>query len=147
MVDVWLPYGKTEVCARIPTRSFLGSIEPKEKVGVAESRAEIKRALDQPIGTKRLREIAKAGDRVAIVVDDSTRATPSYLMISPLLDELNEAGVKDEDITQPLFCKPRRVKATSGRRGIDENQNHKSQLRGKKLGFLGQNFLRHQSPC
>jgi nickel-dependent lactate racemase len=99
MVDVWIPYGKTEVCARIPTRNFLGSIEPEEKSGVADSRVEIVRALSQPIGTERLREIAKAGDKVAIVVDDATRATPSYLMIPPLLDELNQAGVKDEDVT------------------------------------------------
>jgi nickel-dependent lactate racemase len=99
MVDAWIPYGKTEVCARIPTRNFLGSIEPEEKSGVADSRVEIERALSQPIGTERLREIAKAGDKVAIVVDDATRATPSYLMIPPLLDELNQAGVKDEDVT------------------------------------------------
>ncbi len=33
MVDAWIPYGKTEVCARIPTRNFLGYIEPKEKAG------------------------------------------------------------------------------------------------------------------
>ncbi len=104
MVDVWLPYGKTEVCARIPTRNFLGSIEPKEKSGVADSRAEIERALSQPIGTERLRTIAKEGDRVAIVVDDATRATPSYVMVSPLLDELKQAGVKDEDVTVIFGC-------------------------------------------
>jgi nickel-dependent lactate racemase len=104
MVDAWIPYGKTEVCARIPTRNFLGSIEPKEKQRVEDSRAEIERALSQPIGTARLREIAKAGDKVAIVVDDATRATPSYLMIPPLLDELNQAGVKDEDVTVIFGC-------------------------------------------
>jgi nickel-dependent lactate racemase len=104
MVDVWLPYGKTEICARIPTRNFLGSIEPKEKQGVKDSRAEIERALSKPIGTTRLKEIAKTGDKVAIVVDDATRATPSYLMIPPLLDELNQAGVKDEDVTVIFGC-------------------------------------------
>ncbi len=104
MVDVWLPYGKTEVCARIPTRNFLGSIEPKERPGVADPRAEIERALIEPIGTKKLREIAKAGDKVAIVVDDATRATPSYLMVPLVLDELNRAGVKDEDVTMIFGC-------------------------------------------
>ena len=104
MVDVWLPYGKTEVCARIPTRNFLGSIEPKGKTGVADPRAEVERALSEPIRTKRLSEMAKAGDKVAIVVDDATRATPSYLMVPPLLDELNKAGVKDEDVTIIFGC-------------------------------------------
>jgi nickel-dependent lactate racemase len=104
MVDVWLPYGKTEICARIPTRNFLGSIEPKEKSGVADPRAEIERALSEPLGTKRLSEIAKAGDKVVLVVDDATRATPSYLMVPPVLDELNRAGVEDEDVTIIFGC-------------------------------------------
>ena len=55
MVDVWLPYGKTEVCARIPARNFFGSIEPKEKAGVQDSETEIERALREPIGSKRQR--------------------------------------------------------------------------------------------
>ena len=104
MVDVWLPYGKTEICARIPTRNFLGTIEPKEKSGVPDSRVEVERALREPIGTKQLSEIAKPGDKVAIVVDDATRVTPTYLMAPPLLDELNKAGVKDEDVTVIFGC-------------------------------------------
>ena len=109
MVDVWLPYGKTEVCARIPTRNFLGTIGPKEKRGVTDSRVEIVRALREPIGAEQLSEIAKSGDKVAIVVDDATRATPSYLMVPPLLDELNRAGVKDEDVTVIFGCGTHRV--------------------------------------
>ncbi len=49
-------------------------------------------------------EIAKAGNKVAIVVDDATRATPSHMMIIPLLDELNKAEVKDEDVTVIFGC-------------------------------------------
>jgi nickel-dependent lactate racemase len=104
MVDAWIPYGKTEVCARIPTRNFLGDIEPKHKNGIEDSRAEIERALNEPIGSKKLREIAKAGDKVAIVVNDSTRPTPSHLMVVPLLDELNKAGVNDSDVTVIFGC-------------------------------------------
>ncbi len=99
MVEIWLPYGKTEVCARIPTGNFLGSLEPKEKPGVENPEAEIERAMRAPLGTKQLREMAKLGDRVAIVVDDATRPTPSYFMIPKILDELNSAGVKNEDVT------------------------------------------------
>jgi nickel-dependent lactate racemase len=104
MVDVWLPYGKTEVCVRVPTRNFLGSIEPKEKAGVPDAILEIKRALNEPIGSKRLDEIVKPENKVAIVVDDATRPAPSYLMVPPLLEELNNAGVKDENITIIFAC-------------------------------------------
>jgi len=104
MVEIWLPFGKTEVCARIPTVNFLGSLEPKEKPGVQNPEAEIERAMREPLGTKQLGEMAKSGDRVVIVVDDATRATPSYLMIPKILDELNSAGVKDEDVTIIFAC-------------------------------------------
>ena len=67
MVDVWLPYGKSNLCVRIPARNFLGSIEPKEVAGVPDTLAEVKRALNKPFGSKRLNEIAQKGQKVAIV--------------------------------------------------------------------------------
>jgi len=147
MVDVWLPYGKTEVCARIPTRNFLGTIEPKEKTGVPDPRVEVERALRKPIGTKQLSEIAKPGDKVAIVVDDSTRVTPSYLMVPPLLDELNKAGVKDGDVTVIFGCgthravKPDEMKKLVGEetlkrvRAVNHDCNVKDQVFLGKTSF------------
>jgi nickel-dependent lactate racemase len=60
--------------------------------------------LSNPIGTSRLIEIAKNGDKVAIVVDDATRATPSYLIIPPVIEELNKSGIRNEDITIIFGC-------------------------------------------
>jgi len=104
MVDVWLPYDKTEVCARIPTRNFLGTIKPKEKPGVPESKAEILRALSEPIGSKPLNEIVKPGNSVVIVVDDVTRPAPSDLIVPPLLLELNRLDIKNENVTIIFGC-------------------------------------------
>jgi len=104
MVDVWLPYGKTEVCVRVPTRNFLGSIEPKEKPNVQDAGAEIERALKEPIASKRLSEIAKPEHKIAVVVDDATRPAPSHLMVPPILNELNVAGVNDENVTVIFGC-------------------------------------------
>jgi len=104
MVDVWLPYGKTDICVRVPARNLLGTIEPKERQAVADEKAEIDRALAEPIGTKRIAEIVKPESKVAIVVDDSTRKTPSEVMLLSVLAELNSAGVKDENITVIFGC-------------------------------------------
>ena len=104
MVDVWLPYGKTDVCVRIPARNLLGTIEPKDQQGAVDPKAEVERALKEPIGTKQLREIAKPESKVAIVVDDATRKAPSKKMLLPVLAELNAAGVKDENITVIFGC-------------------------------------------
>ncbi|MCW4016906.1 MAG: nickel-dependent lactate racemase, partial [Candidatus Bathyarchaeota archaeon] len=138
------PYGKTEVCARIPTRNFLGNIEPKEKEGVTDSKAEIERALSQPIGTQRLNDIAKAGDTVAIVVDDATRATPSQLMIVPLLDELNKAGVKDEDITVIFGCgshrpvSPQEKEKLLGKQALERVKTINHDYEAEDQVFLGE---------
>ena len=104
MVDVWLPYGKTDVCIRVPARNLLGTIEPIDRPGAVDAKAEVERAMKEPIGSKHLSEIAKPESKVAIVVDDATRKAPSEIMLLPVLVELNAAGVKDENITIIFGC-------------------------------------------
>ena len=104
MVDVWLPYGKTDVCVRVPARNLLGTIEPKDRAGVADQKAEIERALKEPIGSQPLSQIVKPESKVAIVVDDATRKIQSERLLTPVLAELNAAGVKDENITVIFGC-------------------------------------------
>lgn len=104
MVDVWLPYGRTDVCVRIPARNFLGSVNPRELPAAANARAEIERALANPIGSKRIGEIVKPECEVAIVVDDATRHAPTDVMLLPVLVELNAAGIKDEQVTVIFGC-------------------------------------------
>ena len=104
MVDVWLPYGKTEVCARVPTRNLLGVIEPNEKAAAQDAKAEILRSLNEPIGQKPLSALVKPASKVALVVDDVTRPSPSHIMVPPLVEELNRLAVRDEDITVIFAC-------------------------------------------
>jgi len=104
MVDAWLPYGKSEVCVRVPTRNFLGSIDPREKAGVPDARAEVERALKEPWGSRRLSEIAKPESKVVVVVDDATRPAPTSLMVPLVLDELGAAGVRDENVVIIFAC-------------------------------------------
>ncbi len=61
-------------------------------------RDEVVRALENPIGTRRLSAIVKPGEKVAIITSDITRPMPSKIVLPPLLDELALAGVKDEDV-------------------------------------------------
>ena len=104
MVEVWLPYSDTEVVARVPDTSFLGIVEGKDMEGVADPRRVIVDALDSPRGGTRLEDCVKPGLKVAIVVDDKTRPAPNHLMLSPLLDRLNQLGVDDEAITIIIGC-------------------------------------------
>jgi nickel-dependent lactate racemase len=62
----------------------------------------IRDALDHPIGSPPLGELAKPGSKVCIVYTDVTRSSPDHLLVPAILSELEKAGVRDADIT--LLC-------------------------------------------
>ncbi|MEM2092806.1 MAG: nickel-dependent lactate racemase [Candidatus Bathyarchaeia archaeon] len=98
MVDVWLPYGQTEACLRVQARNLIGTIEPKQKLNIPNAESEIERALREPIDSKRLGEIAKSGDKVAIVIEDFN-FWPFHIAVRAVLNELKSAGINDENMT------------------------------------------------
>jgi len=108
VVEVWLPYGSTEVCVRIPTLNLLDIIEPK-KVDVARNpQEEIRRALQNPLGDTRLSDIVEPGAKVAIVLKDSGIST-NQMLISTLMEELGSNDVRDEDVTIIVAFDPLRT--------------------------------------
>ena len=99
MVDVWLPYGNTEVCLRIPTRNYLGTIGPRDKKGAEDPESEIERSLEEPIGTDRLSDIAKPGEKVSIVVSCVEDSKHAEFILKSILKELNKANVENKDVS------------------------------------------------
>jgi lactate racemase len=93
-----LPYGKDEIrveldpSCRWDTIMYNGRTE-----GSADSM--IRQALEQPIGSPRLQTLAHAKANAVIVISDISRLCPSYLFLPYLLEELNNGGVPDENIT------------------------------------------------
>jgi nickel-dependent lactate racemase len=59
---------------------------------------EIRKAVASPIGMPPLREYAKGKKEVAILFDDLTRSTKVYEIAPYVLEELTEAGIRDEQI-------------------------------------------------
>ncbi len=70
-----------------------GTIRPKK----AELEI-IKEAILNPIGTPPIREMVRAGQKVLIISDDNTRATPVWKILEGLLPELYAGGIRKEDI-------------------------------------------------
>ncbi|MBI2886032.1 MAG: nickel-dependent lactate racemase [Chloroflexi bacterium] len=59
----------------------------------------IRNALEHPIASPRLRDLARPTDKVCIAVTDITRSCPDDKLLPPLLAELERAGVPDQNIT------------------------------------------------
>ena len=98
MVEVWLPYGDTEVCVRIPTANLLDIIEPRRIASAKNPQEEIKNALQNPLGSKRLAEIVKPRAKITVILKDSG-VSVNQMLISALLEEMSSAGVEDKDVT------------------------------------------------
>lgn len=102
MKNIELKYGKEKISINIPEKNLLGILKPKtfnQKLDEDLEAIEVNRALMNPIYSKRLRDLGKTGDKVAIMVSDITRPVPSKKLLPGILDELNKAGILDKDIT------------------------------------------------
>jgi nickel-dependent lactate racemase len=75
-LEVDLPDGRTTV------------IEPDYPKGAADPMAELRKALDAPIGSAKLAELVPSGARIAIAVCDGTRAQPRELMLQALFEAI-----------------------------------------------------------
>lgn len=58
----------------------------------------IRKAFDNPIGSKAIRELARGKKEVVILFDDMTRPTPSAVLVPYILEELTAAGIPDSGI-------------------------------------------------
>ena len=59
----------------------------------------VSEAIHHPVGTPLLKEMLKPGDTVAIITSDNTRPVPTARILPVVLSELEEAGIRKEDIT------------------------------------------------
>ena len=83
----------------VPEQNLIGELHANEVPVDLVGEAEVKRALENPIGSPRLKDLVHPGETVAIVTSDVTRPMPTYKVIPALLDELYAGGIKPEDIT------------------------------------------------
>ena len=95
-----LKYGKTELSFNIPQEQLICEIVGKDYPPVADLTIAVKAALARPIDAPPLGEVVRPGETVVITVSDITRSWQRMDLILPImLEELNGAGVPDENIT------------------------------------------------
>jgi nickel-dependent lactate racemase len=101
MPRISVPYGESEKSFEIAERDLLSvfGCPQVKKPTPAEERAAVERALANPIGAAPMEELAKPGQRIAILVDDWTRPTPAFKIMPVLLERLAALGCADRDIS------------------------------------------------
>ncbi|KJS87306.1 MAG: hypothetical protein JM58_04470 [Peptococcaceae bacterium BICA1-8] len=98
-MQINIPYGKSEISLDVPKQNLVGVLRRKKELeAAADTNAEIKRALDNPIGTLKLSELAAGKKSAVIVIVDRSRPVPIEPMAKNVIEELNNCGISDENI-------------------------------------------------
>ncbi|MBR2624920.1 MAG: nickel-dependent lactate racemase [Lentisphaeria bacterium] len=98
MKKVNIAYGMTGMSALLPEKNLLGVFESQLPPAVADEAAEIRRALDEPIDSLPLEELARGRKSCVIIASDHTRPVPSKFIIPEMLRRLR-LGNGQIDIT------------------------------------------------
>ena len=100
MKTIPIPYYTSSLDLHVEEKNLLQVVTAKmHEFDPGKSETElIYEALEHPIGSPRLRDLAKGKDRVVLVTSDHTRAVPSKLTLPILLAEIRQ-GNPQADIT------------------------------------------------
>jgi nickel-dependent lactate racemase len=81
----------------VPDERLMGVFGPRELPDTDEA-AVLREGFARPFEAPRLREMVRPRDRILILIDDATRATPTDRVLPFLFEELGAAGVPDAQV-------------------------------------------------
>ncbi len=98
-MKVHLAYGKNGLDVEIPGKNLVKILTMNRTSPLHNPSQELRSILKEPIGCKPLREMARGKRSACIVLCDITRPVPNKLLLPPVLDVLEEAGITRNNIT------------------------------------------------
>jgi len=100
-MDFTWKFARGQISLEVPDENIKAVLKRRGFPAADGSQPAVESALMQPIGSPKLKEIIarKEAKSVLIVVNDITRPTPYKQMLPPLLNEIREAGIGDEQVT------------------------------------------------
>jgi len=91
-----LLFGPEKLPVKLPEHALL--LETTPAPVIPEPLRAVEAALAQPIGSPPLQELARGKKSACVVISDITRPVPNQLILPPLLQALERAGVPQEGI-------------------------------------------------
>ena len=100
MTTVHIPYGKSHMAIQLP-KARLGAILESRAHSYRPAAGEdelVRKALENPVASPRLRDLARNRKKIVIITSDHTRPVPTKIMAPLLLDEIRRFN-PDADVT------------------------------------------------
>lgn len=97
--DIELAYGRSGLPLALPAGARPTVIRKAVLPKLADGAAAVRRAFDNPVDARPLRELAKGRDSACILICDITRPVPNGLFLRPMIETMVEAGIPLDRIT------------------------------------------------
>ncbi len=94
-MQIKLPYCKSRLQADLPAGYDFEYVRPKAHPPADDPAALVRHAVYSPLGEV---QPPRAGQTVAIAINDKTRPVPHEHLLPPVLQGMRQAGVRDEDV-------------------------------------------------
>lgn len=94
MAIIKMPYHKTYMEIEIPDRNLAGILTPKphNSIKPVDQKKIVNEALDNPVGSPKLEDMAKGKDNIVIITSDHTRPVPSSITMPLLLGRIRKGN-------------------------------------------------------
>lgn len=98
-MNIPLAFGKTGITLNVPDRNLLKVLTIEGAEATQDPAGKLRQALVTPIGSPPLADIARGKKSAVVVISDITRPVPNTLILPPVLETLERAGIPRERVT------------------------------------------------
>jgi nickel-dependent lactate racemase len=92
-LELWIPYGETEIPVRVPDDNFYRILEPAKRVGAKTVSIIVEEALEKPLGELFLKDFVKPGSTAGIIIDPIVPVDARDEAVKALRSRLNALGI------------------------------------------------------
>jgi lactate racemase len=94
-LELWIPYGETEIPIRVPDENFYKILEPKKPAPAVQLSDQIEASLSQPLNDFQLSSIVKRGSIAGVLVDPIIPSSAQKQAIEIITAKLGALGVSE----------------------------------------------------
>ncbi|MHB1559322.1 MAG: lactate racemase domain-containing protein, partial [Isosphaeraceae bacterium] len=97
-MNVTLDYGRTGLSVALPADRVVGPLAIRDVPPLENPERAVAEALERPIASPPLRQVAQGRKDACILVCDITRPVPNRTILTPMLRVLHEAGIPQDRV-------------------------------------------------
>lgn len=98
-MKIKIDYGKSGLWIQVPDKNLIKILSMKELQAIDNPMDGVNNALESPIDSLLLAQLASGKKSACIVICDITRPVPNKILLPPILSTLEQSGIDRENIT------------------------------------------------